>query len=46
MNTLYIDNPTDTEVQVQINDNEVLTIAPNSHQEIKLGAGTYTLKID
>lgn len=43
---LYIDNPTDTEVTVQIWDKEVLTLAPKSHQEIELKTWTYSLVVN
>jgi hypothetical protein len=43
---LYIDNPTDTEVTIQIWDESPLTLAPKSHQELELKSGVYSLKVN
>lgn len=44
--TLYIDNPTENEISVQIWELEKMTIPANSSKEIDLKPGTYALSVN
>jgi hypothetical protein len=43
---LYIDNPTENEISVKVWDANAVTIAPKSHQEIKLKSWTYPIIVN